>query len=81
MQIRQFSKITRGEFLLHLDEMFQQHQQVHLQLRPGGEWADGSAGPKEKEEWSIVERYMGLFERINILVSDGIVDIVLHKSK
>jgi hypothetical protein len=74
-QIHGSKKVARGEFLLHLDEMLQKHNDVHIRLRPGGEWAKGNTGPKNNEEWAAVERYMGLFERVNILVEDKIIDI------
>ena len=74
-QIHGSKTAARGEFLLHLDEMFQQHNETHTRLRPGGLWGDGKTGPASVEEWVAVERYMGLFERINILVEDKIIDI------
>ncbi|PKO01991.1 MAG: hypothetical protein CVU43_10135 [Chloroflexi bacterium HGW-Chloroflexi-5] len=74
-QIYRSRKVARAEFLLHLDEMLQEYNDVHINLRPGGEWQTKSTGPKNSNEWVPVERYMGLFERINILVNDKIVDI------
>lgn len=76
-QINASKKIARGEFLLRLDEMFKQHNEVHVSLRPKGKWADKKTGPKSdsSEDWAAVEQYMGLFERINILVEDKIVSI------
>jgi hypothetical protein len=68
-------KVARGEFLLHLDEILQQHDDTHIRLRPGGNWANSKSGPKSNKEWVAVERYMGLFERVNILVEDKIIDI------
>jgi len=74
-QIRGSKKTARGEFLLHLDEIFQQHKDIHKRLRPGGIWGDGQTGPTDVDEWIALESYMGLFERINILIEDRIVDI------
>jgi hypothetical protein len=75
-QISESKKVARGEFLLHLDEMFKQHYQTHIRFRPGGDWGDGKTGPTNNlEEWVAVEQYMGLFERINVLVEDNIIDI------
>lgn len=68
-------KITQGEFLLHLEELFQTHTETHKRLRPGGDWADGMSGPSNAAEWADVERYMGLFERISALVHDKILAI------
>jgi hypothetical protein len=74
-QLRESKKIARAEFLLRLEELFQEHTEVHTRLRPGGDWADGSKGPSTSEEWVKVERYMGLFERIQVLIDDRIVDL------
>ncbi len=74
-QIQQARKIARGEFLLHLDELFAQHNDVHLLLRPGGDYANGGKKPDTTQEWTAVERYMGLFERVKALIDDKIIDI------
>jgi hypothetical protein len=68
-------KIAQGEFLLRLEELFQMHLETHKRLRPGGEWAGGKGGPTTNTEWIDVERYMGLFERINALVRDKVVPL------
>lgn len=75
IQLRASKKIARGEFLLHLDELFHQHQDVHTRLRPGGAWSSSGNGPSSVEDWVAVEKYMGLFERIKVLIDDGIVDL------
>ena len=72
-QIRRGRKVAQGEFLLRLDELFQSHNDVHEKLRPGGEWAKENAGPSTPDEWVKVELYMGLFERVQILIEDGII--------
>jgi len=74
-QLRGAQKSARGEFLLRLDEMFKEHVEVHTRLRPGGVWTEASNGPRSVEDWVAVERYMGLFERIKILVDDGVIDL------
>jgi len=75
LQISQTRNIARGEFLLHLDELFQQHIEVHTRLRPGGKYATGKSKPSSAEEWIAIERYMGLFERIKVLIDSKIVDL------
>lgn len=75
IQLRDVKKIARGEFLLRLDEMFREHQDVHTRLRPGGMWATNEKEPSSVEDWVAVEKYMGLFERISVLIDDGIVDL------
>jgi hypothetical protein len=78
-QMEQTKKLARGEFLLRLEELFKDHIETHRRLRPGGEWSQNT-GPTTNAEWSDVERYMGLFERINVLVNDEIIalDYVDH---
>ena len=73
MQLRRARKIARSEFLLHLFELLQKYNEVHNHLTDKG-WGDGRVGPESHEEWSKVERYMGLFESVQILIEDGIVD-------
>lgn len=74
-QLRESKLIARGDFLLRLDDMLQQHNEVHTCLRPGGIWAESKHGPQSPEEWIAVERYMGLFERIKILIDNGSIDL------
>lgn len=74
-QLRAGQKIAKGDFLLRLDDAFQRHQEVHTRLRPGGMWADEVHGPTTQAEWIMVEQYMGLFERIKVMVDDGIIDV------
>jgi hypothetical protein len=40
----QARKIAQGELLLHLEERFDKHENVHELLRPGGKW-HANAGP------------------------------------
>lgn len=74
-QIQQSKMIARGEFLLHLDELFQQHIEIHTHLRPGGDYAIGKRKPNSVEDWVAIEMYMGLFERIKVLVDSKIIDL------
>lgn len=73
-QIRLAKNVARGQFLLQLDQMFLQHDEVHTRLLETG-WPDGRQGPNTGKEWIAVEKYMGLFERIQVLIDDGIVDL------
>lgn len=74
-EIRKSEKIARGEFLLHLDGMLQQHNQVHISLRTGGDYESGKRKPENAEDWAAIEQYMGLFERIKVLIDDNIIDL------
>lgn len=72
-QVRVARRVAEGEFLLKLDEMFRHHQDVHLALRQG-KWSDGVSGPETNKEWAAVDAYMGLFERVYILIKRKIID-------
>jgi hypothetical protein len=74
-QLRDARRIAQGEFLLRLDEMFRYHDKVHRRLRRGGEWYSQGEGPNSVEEWADVDSYMGLFERIKILIDNKVVDL------
>ena len=56
--------------MLELERMMTAHDEVHLKLRPGGEWAAGG-GPTTAAEWSKVEEHMGFFEHCEALLRDG----------
>ena len=68
-------RTTESQFLLALEDQFRVHWDVHVALRPGGEWAATGAGPNSNEDWARVESYMGLFERLNILHSNGVLPL------
>jgi hypothetical protein len=75
-QLQISQRIAGGNFLLQFDEiLFQQHNEVHKRLRPGGEWAGSKGGPTSQEDRVAVERYMGMFERIKVLVDDKLLDL------
>ena len=77
LQLRHTRNTSRATFLLVLDEAFGQHREVHSLLRPGGAWAGSGQGPENPDEWIAVEDYMGLFERIEVLVEGGVLDASL----
>lgn len=74
IQIKRSRKIARSEFLIHLYELMEQHNELHARLTGGG-WPVGRKGPETREEWIKVGRLMGLFEYIQILVEDGVLDV------
>jgi hypothetical protein len=67
------TRTAEGNFLLHIEELWSSHFDVHLRLRPGGDWAAPDKGPQTSEEWARVEHYMGLFERLNSLVNNEVI--------
>jgi hypothetical protein len=73
-QLQTARKIAHGQFLLDLDEAFVRHRDIHMRLRPRGLWADGKTGPMSSDEWIATESYMGLFERIKVLLDNGVID-------
>jgi hypothetical protein len=62
---------TKGQFLLALDEQFDASNSVAMRLIQEPDFVPRG------EEWIDVWRLMGVFERINIMVEDGILDAPL----
>ena len=62
---------TKGQFLLALDEQFERSSAINMSL---------VREPKlvpHGEQWVEVWRLMSVFERINVMVEDGMLDIAL----
>lgn len=74
IQVRLSRKTARSQFLIQLYQLMEQHNEVHGRLTGLG-WPDGRTGPETVDEWIKVGRVLGLFEYIQILVKDGIIDI------
>jgi hypothetical protein len=75
-QLEQQSQTTRGQFLLALHEQFREHDDIHLRLRNAEsdyKWWRGRQ-PSGKA-WAEVEAYMGLLERVWMLVKSNSIDI------
>lgn len=73
-QLRETKKSQQMQTLLQFDQMLDRHEALHKKLRPGGAWAKEDLR-LEPEDWSDIERYMGLFERAKILIDDGFLKI------
>lgn len=69
-QLQLSQKSAREEFLLHLFELVQRYNPIHLRLEEG----DWSASASE-QEWMELNRYMGLIEHIKLLVDDRILNL------
>ena len=67
-------KAAQAEFLLDFDKMLDRYDQIHKNLRPGGSWC-AKEMEFSPEQWAEIERYMGLFERISILIDDNFISI------
>ena len=79
-QIRRSRKVSLANFLLQLDDQFRNYNEIHIKLHHRGDWANNKGSPETKEEWILVEQYMGLFERIHIMVEAGIIPLeVINK--
>lgn len=74
LQVRQNTLVSRGHFWLELEKMFATHDEVHINLRPGGRWSEPDSGPETVEDWGKIEDYMGLFEHCEIMLKRKLVD-------
>ena len=72
LQVRDARKTARNQFLLNLDERLNSHREIYLKILKS-EIDAASLNNKEIEAdlWS----YIGFFERINLLLRDGILNI------
>ena len=67
--------IAQGDFLLRLDAAFVAHKDIHAKLRFGGVYPGVVDALDFPKDWPAIESYMGLFERIQVLVEEKIIDI------
>lgn len=72
-QLEATKRSQQAQTLLDFDQMLDRHEAVHRKLRPGGIWA-GNEVELKPEDWAEIERYMGLFERAEILIDDDFLD-------
>lgn len=73
-QLRVSRIIASTEFVLRIYEMLQDYNSIHARLISGGDWSQ-SDGPETAEEWMDVDRYMGLFEPIQLLLAKNFISI------
>ena len=73
-QVQLNTKTNTGTFWLELEKMFSNHDDVHIKLRLGGEWAINNSGPENAIYWAKVEDYMGLFEHCEIMLQKKLID-------
>jgi hypothetical protein len=76
-------RASEAQFLLSLDDAFRHHVDTHMKFRPAsteppdvvGGWCGPEAiGPETDEDLADVEAYMGLFERVNVMIDRGLID-------
>ena len=61
--------IAQGDFVLRLDEAMRRHDEIHRRLA-AGEWRE--AAPT-RDDRAQLQPYLGLFERVSLLVNSGLV--------
>jgi hypothetical protein len=73
-QLRAAKQSAQGDFLLQIDKRLDIHQPVHRCLSPGGKWHCGKEKIKD-DEMPLVDRYMGFFERIKIMIDNDFISL------
>jgi hypothetical protein len=68
-------RIALSDTLFRLDDVFQQYQDVREKLAVGGDWHRGAKGPNYPQDLPEVNRYIGLFERVQVLLEKDLIDI------
>lgn len=68
LEFRRNRQIAEGQFLLEVTKMFADHKNIHVNLRPGGDWSRAGRNPASAEEWASVDAYLGLMERCEYLM-------------
>ncbi len=72
MQVRASQKIAKGEFLLHLGELFQAHEREY-RATINADWKPDSDGVSEQD----MDSYLALFEQVQILIDYKIIDLAV----
>ncbi len=67
------TRINRAKLWLDFRRMIYEHDEVHLLLRPKGDWHASNEHPTDKE-MPKVEPYMGLFEHAYEMLEDKLID-------
>jgi hypothetical protein len=79
-QNRKNNTIKAAEFYLTLRrDLLTFHKEPHLNLRPGGEWANDPTNRPRSDEMPLVEAYLGFFEHCNNMIDKGLIDIDTFK--
>src|SRR5919108_4193526 len=81
LQLRKDAKASRGAFLLALDETFAHHEKMRKRVNDSS-WDPDPDDPDDEKrihagKRNVLRRYMAVFERIGILVTDGSLDLAL----
>jgi hypothetical protein len=73
-QLQHAARASQSQFWLELRKMMGEHNNVHMMIRPGGEWRNPGEGPSSVEEWASVDSYMGLFEHCELMLRKRLID-------
>jgi hypothetical protein len=75
---RETRDTTRAQFLLNLGPPFRDYFALHTRMRDRerqGRWWKDSSAPASNCDWAELEQYMGLFERMWVLIDQGLLDL------
>lgn len=78
-QLRLSRHVAEAESYLRIDELLHHYRDVYLKLFPEGKWGHGRNGPVSAEDLCDVVMYMGLFERVKVLVDRKMIDLDVIK--
>jgi hypothetical protein len=67
----------RAQNWIILRGIFVHYDTVASEFRPGGSWSDADKGPNTAREWTPVEAYMGLFEHMEFLLENELLNPAL----
>ena len=77
--------IAKAQFLLELERMSKYFDDIHIKLRPSGDWQplNGMGMTLEdltEEQIAILEDYMGFFEHCNYLLKKGVIEFEMFNN-
>jgi len=77
-----FSKnIAEANLWLELRQSFLIHNEVHLNLRNGGDWATKKSSPTTYEDWAKIDAYLGQFELCQLMLERKLINPEMFKSQ
>ena len=74
-QLKLSTSIAKANFLLELEKLSERFDDIHMNLRPGGKWAEAgevSLNDLSRSEIIKLEDYMGFFEHCELLINKGV---------
>ncbi|MEI6752161.1 MAG: hypothetical protein WCK78_03240 [Paludibacter sp.] len=80
-QFRYSKKISEAKLWLELRQSFLVHNEVHLKLRNGGDWAIKKSKPTTVEDWAKIDAYLGQFELCHLMLEKCLIESDMFKSQ